>query len=154
MTNEEKIRKRFAAFAANFTCGVINPATLKERCTFARHEGPHSWSSAAQSEDIFGDRDISSVTVAEKLDDNRERFGTWARFNGMWYVRSSGTRRQRRMPGDIVRILAKDGSLKTVRLGDRVAPGVYDWFDCGEDEGEQEGANDQVQTEAHDQSTR
>jgi hypothetical protein len=147
MTNEEKIRKRFREFSASFTCGVINPANMKERCSFARHEGAHSWHTeeahpfprrTQQSDEEFEAIDLP------KVEDTRERFGTWARFNGAWYVRSSGTYRRHRQTGDIVRIQAKDGSLKTVRLGDRVAPGVFDWFGGGEDEGEQEGALDQA----------
>lgn len=40
------------------------------------------------------------------------------------------------MPGDVIRVRAMDGKLKIVRLGERIAPGVFEWYGT---EDEQDG---------------
>lgn len=124
------LRKRFRAFAvANFGCDVVNPANLLERCEHAvGHDGRHSW-------------EAIKIKVLSRIEyENRERIGTWTKINGLWCVRASGTRQQPRKPGDMVRVRAKDGTLTTVSLGEKVANGVFTYHPVYAEEDDQGGS--------------
>ena len=114
MTTEEKLRQRFRAFAfANFGCEVLNPANMRQRYEHAlHHDGPHSW-----------ERNQPASAESNAADEKREQFGTWAKVNCVWCVRAGA----KHNPGDVIRVRSMNGQLRTVCLGDPVAPGVFDW---------------------------